>query len=213
MKSNLYIVAFLIAIFALPASCSEPATVSPLVTTPAELTSQIVPTAPTPAAITTIISLNNRVSVTYIFSESTATRTPSTTVTSPTLTKPSPNLQRISAKQLKQKVDQGDRDFVSVDVRDTNSFDNGHVAKSSSIPHDTNQDIIANQLALLPKDALIVFYDDGHELDAAIMAQRLIDRQSGYDPGKILILSDGFRRWMELAYPQEFDPLKFIIQI
>jgi rhodanese-related sulfurtransferase len=214
MKSNLYIIAFLIAIFALPASCSKPANVSSVVSTPDELTSNNVPSATPLVAVTTTVSLNNRVSLTYIFSESTATRTPSTTIASPTLTtKPSPNLQRISAEQLKQKIDQGDRDFITVDVRDINSFDNGHVAKSSNIPQDTNKDIIANQLIVLPKDMLIVFYDDGDELDAAEMAQRLIDFRSGYDPAKIVILSDGFNRWMELAYPQVFDPYKFIILI
>ena len=94
---------------------------------------------------------------------------------------------------------------MAVDARDTYDWDTGRIPSAENIPNilDTPMGIRAreNQLKLLPKDRLLVFYDDTGSSLAVDLAQQLIDLDAGYDLDNIRILELGFARWKELLYP------------
>ena len=112
-----------------------------------------------------------------------------------------PNLPRITAEELKQMIDKGST-FVAVDVRDSGSYEAGHIKGAVNIYYDPTADPMDRQMMLiaLPMDKLIVTYCDcTDDASSANMAQELY--KLGYDRDKIKILSGGSLRWVELKYP------------
>ncbi len=112
-----------------------------------------------------------------------------------------PNIPRITAEELKQMIDKGG-DLVTVDTRDSGSYDAGHIKGAINIYYDPTSDPMARQMMLiaLPMDKLIVTYCDcTDDASSANMAEELY--QLGYDRDRIKVLSGGSLRWVELKYP------------
>jgi rhodanese-related sulfurtransferase len=112
-----------------------------------------------------------------------------------------PNIPRIKAEDLKQMVDTGGP-FVILDVRDSGSYDAGHIKGAVNIYYDANADPTDRQMMLiaLPMDKLIITYCDcTDDASSANMAQELY--KLGFDRDKVKVLSGGSLRWVELKYP------------
>lgn len=112
-----------------------------------------------------------------------------------------PNLPRITVEELKQLIDKK-ADIVVVDVRDSGSYEAGHIQGAVNIYYDPTADPMNRQMMLmaLPMDKLIVTYCDcTDDASSANIAQELYNL--GYDRDKIKILSGGSLRWAELKYP------------
>jgi rhodanese-related sulfurtransferase len=113
-----------------------------------------------------------------------------------------PNLPRITVEEVKKKVDRGDKDFVLLDVRDSASYEAGHIKGAVNIYYDPTSDPMNRQMMLmaLPMDRLVVAYcdctDDGN---SAIVVDELLDL--GYDLDKVSVLSGGSLKWVEVKYP------------
>jgi rhodanese-related sulfurtransferase len=112
-----------------------------------------------------------------------------------------PNIPRIKAEDLKQMIDTGGS-FVVLDVRDSGSYDAGHIKGAVNIYYDANADPTDRQMMLiaLPMDKLIITYCDcTDDASSANMAQELY--KLGYDRDKVKVLSGGSLRWVALKYP------------
>jgi rhodanese-related sulfurtransferase len=112
-----------------------------------------------------------------------------------------PNIPRITAEELKQLIDKG-ADLVTIDTRDSGSYDAGHIKGAVNIYYDPTSDPMNRQMMLiaLPMDKLIVTYCDcTDDASSANMAEELY--QLGYDRDKIKVLRGGSLRWVELKYP------------
>jgi rhodanese-related sulfurtransferase len=112
-----------------------------------------------------------------------------------------PNIPRIKAEDLRQMVDNGGQ-FVIVDVRDSGSYEAGHIKGAINVYYDANADPTDRQMMLiaLPMDKLIVTYCDcTDDASSANIAQELY--KLGYDRDKVKVLSGGSLRWVELKYP------------
>jgi rhodanese-related sulfurtransferase len=115
-----------------------------------------------------------------------------------------PNIPRVSAEDLKQMIEKGTADLVTVDVRDGGSYEAGHIKGAVNIYYDATADPMDRQMMLmaLPMDKLIVTYCDcTDDASSANMAQELY--KLGYDRDKVKVLSGGSLRWVELKYPME----------
>ena len=114
-----------------------------------------------------------------------------------------PNIPRISAEDLKQMIEK-QATFVTVDVRDSGSYDAGHIKGAVNIYYDPTADPMDRQMMLmaLPMDKLIVTYCDcTDDASSANIAQELY--KLGYDRDKVKVLAGGSLRWVELKYPLE----------
>jgi rhodanese-related sulfurtransferase len=115
-----------------------------------------------------------------------------------------PNIPRISVEELKQMIDKGAKDLVTVDVRDGGSYEAGHIKGAVNIYYDPTADPMDRQMMLmaLPMDKLIVTYCDcTDDASSATIAQELY--KLGYDRDKVKVLAGGSLRWVELKYPME----------
>jgi rhodanese-related sulfurtransferase len=113
-----------------------------------------------------------------------------------------PNIPRIKAEELKQMIDKGNKDFVVVDVRDSASYEAGHIKGAVNVYYDANADPTDRQMMLvaLPMDKLIITYCDcTDDASSANIAQELY--KLGYDRDKVKVLSGGSLKWVELKYP------------
>jgi rhodanese-related sulfurtransferase len=99
--------------------------------------------------------------------------------------------------------------YLPVDAREFNEWINGHIPAAVSVPSniyqtDTGAMSVDDDLQMLPKDVLLVFYDEYLD-QAAGVAQRFLElnesRNLGYDPANVRMLSDGFKTWKALGYP------------
>jgi rhodanese-related sulfurtransferase len=99
--------------------------------------------------------------------------------------------------------------YVTVDAREIEGWNGAHIpAAINIIPNIYNTavgaDAIKNELITLPKDVLIVFYDDFQDL-APALAQEFLDLNKtmnlGYDPANVKVLAGGFNDWSEKHYP------------
>ncbi len=112
-----------------------------------------------------------------------------------------PNIPRIKPEELKQMIEKGGA-FVVLDVRDSGSYEAGHIKGAVNIYYDANADPNDRQMMLvaLPMDKLIITYCDcTDDASSANMAQELY--KLGYDRDKVKVLSGGSLRWVELKYP------------
>jgi rhodanese-related sulfurtransferase len=112
-----------------------------------------------------------------------------------------PNIPRIKAEELKQMIDTGGQ-FVVVDVRDSGSYEAGHIKGAVNVYYDANADPTDRQMMLiaLPMDKLIITYCDcTDDASSAGVAQELY--KLGFDRDKVKVLSGGSLRWVELKYP------------
>jgi rhodanese-related sulfurtransferase len=113
-----------------------------------------------------------------------------------------PNVHRITAEELKKMVDKGGGDLVIVDVRDSGSYDAGHIKGAINIYYDATADPIERQMILqnLPMEKLVVTYCDcSDDASSAAVAEELY--KLGYDRDKTKALAGGSLRWVELKYP------------
>ena len=112
-----------------------------------------------------------------------------------------PEIPRITAEELKQMIDKG-TDLVAVDVRDSGSYEAGHIKGAINIYYDPASDPMDRQMMLLalPMDKLVVTYCDcTDDASSAAIADELY--KLGYDRDKVKILSGGSLRWVERKYP------------
>jgi rhodanese-related sulfurtransferase len=115
-----------------------------------------------------------------------------------------PNIPRVSAEELKQMIDKGARDFVVVDVRDSASYEAGHIKGAINIYYDPTSDPMDRQMMLLalPMDKLVITYCDcTDDASSANIAQELF--KLGFEREKTKVLGGGSLRWVELKYPME----------
>ncbi len=116
-----------------------------------------------------------------------------------------PQILRIDAEELKKMVDSG-ADIVIVDVRDSGSYEAGHIKGAINIYYDATADPMDRQMMLLalPMEKLIVTYCDcTDDASSAKIADELY--KLGYDRDKLKALSGGSLRWIELKYPLELS--------
>ena len=101
-------------------------------------------------------------------------------------------------------------DFQTVDARIQDEYNKNHIPATISIvpsQYGTNSELVSTmaQMQLLPKDVLLVFYDDNGTNLAPALAQQFLDfNQSlnwGFDPSKIVILQGGYNAWAANDYP------------
>jgi rhodanese-related sulfurtransferase len=112
-----------------------------------------------------------------------------------------PNLPRIKPEELKQMIEKGGP-FVVLDVRDSGSYEAGHIKGAVNVYYDANADPTDRQMMLiaLPMDKLIITYCDcTDDASSANMAQELY--KLGFDRDKVKVLSGGSLKWVELKYP------------
>jgi rhodanese-related sulfurtransferase len=112
-----------------------------------------------------------------------------------------PGIPRIKAEELKPMIDSGGP-FVVVDVRDSGSYEAGHIKGAVNVYYDATADPTDRQMMLiaLPMDKLIITYCDcTDDASSANMAQELY--KLGFDKDKVKVLSGGSLRWVELKYP------------
>jgi rhodanese-related sulfurtransferase len=113
-----------------------------------------------------------------------------------------PKVLRISAEDLKQMIDKGAANLVVVDVRDSGSYDAGHIKGAINIYYDPTANPMDRQIMLmnLLMDKLIVTYCDcSDDASSASIAEELYNL--GYDRDKVKALKGGSLRWVELKYP------------
>ncbi len=112
-----------------------------------------------------------------------------------------PEVLRIKAEELKPMIDKGS-DLIIVDVRDSGSYEAGHIKGAINIYYDPTADPMDLQMRLvaLSMDKLIVAYCDcTDDASSAKIADELY--KLGYDRDKSKALAGGSLRWMELKYP------------
>jgi rhodanese-related sulfurtransferase len=112
-----------------------------------------------------------------------------------------PGIPRIKAEELKPMIDSGGS-FVVLDVRDSGSYEAGHIKGAVNVYYDATADPTDRQMMLiaLPMDKLIITYCDcTDDASSANMAQELY--KLGFDKDKVKVLSGGSLRWVELKYP------------
>jgi rhodanese-related sulfurtransferase len=112
-----------------------------------------------------------------------------------------PQIPRIKAEELKQMVEKG-ADMVVVDVRDSGSYEAGHIKGAINIYYDATADPMDRQMMLmaLPMEKLVVTYCDcSDDASSAKIADELY--KLGFDRDKTKVLSGGSLRWVELKYP------------
>jgi rhodanese-related sulfurtransferase len=115
-----------------------------------------------------------------------------------------PEIPRVSVEELKKMIDKGARDFVLVDVRDSGSYEAGHIKGAINIYYDPTSDPMNRQMMLmaLPMDKLVIAYCDcSDDASSANIAHELY--QLGYEREKTKVLAGGSLRWVELKYPME----------
>lgn len=116
-----------------------------------------------------------------------------------------PEISRITCEELKQWVDRG-VSLTLVDTRWEGSFRREHIKGAVNIPDaplpPLTEEIVAIKLESLPRSKPAVFYCDCHDDEgSAGLALKLIG--TGFDAGKVKVLSKGWQRWLELGYPKE----------
>jgi rhodanese-related sulfurtransferase len=112
-----------------------------------------------------------------------------------------PDIPRIKAEELKPMIEKG-AVLVTVDVRDTGSYEAGHIKGAVNIYYDPTADPMDRQMMLmaLPMNKLVVTYCDcTDDASSAKIADELY--KLGYDRDKVKVLSGGSLRWIELKYP------------
>ncbi len=112
-----------------------------------------------------------------------------------------PQIPRIKAEELRQMVDKK-ADMVIVDVRDSGSYEAGHIKGAINIYYDSTADPMDRQMMLvaLPMEKLVVTYCDcSDDASSAKIADELY--KLGFDRDKVKVLSGGSLRWVELKYP------------
>jgi len=115
-----------------------------------------------------------------------------------------PEILRVSVEELKKMIDTGAQDFVLVDVRDSGSYEAGHIKGAINIYYDPTADPMNRQMMLiaLPMDKLVITYCDcSDDASSANIAQELY--KLGYEREKTKVLAGGSLRWVELKYPME----------
>jgi rhodanese-related sulfurtransferase len=115
-----------------------------------------------------------------------------------------PEIPRVSAEELKKMIDKGSKDFVVVDVRDSASYEAGHIKGAINIYYNPTADPMDRQMMLLalPMDKLVITYCDcSDDASSASIAEELY--KLGYERDKTKVLSGGSLRWVELKYPME----------
>jgi rhodanese-related sulfurtransferase len=114
-----------------------------------------------------------------------------------------PHIPRIKAEELKKMIESRS-EMVIVDVRDSGSYEAGHIKGAINIYYDPTADPMGRQMMLmaLPMEKLIVTYCDcSDDASSAKIADELY--QLGYEKEKLRALSGGSLRWIELKYALE----------
>jgi rhodanese-related sulfurtransferase len=151
----------------------------------------------------------------------TTTAPPPTTTPAKTINQPASTISLITAEDLYENYVKPHYDpetlitdnanYATVDARDMDSWNAAHIPDALSIVPNTDNtpagaELVRLQLLMIPKDKLIVFYDDNLDL-APALAQQFLDinasKHLGYDPANVKILAKGFVKWMELNYPNK----------
>jgi rhodanese-related sulfurtransferase len=139
----------------------------------------------------------------------TATTKPPATgaqVSAPAATLPK-GVKYITPEELYPQYKVGDETLLwtyqSVDTRETGPFNKGHIRNAVNIPPDTYNTASAKESIItglkdLPKDNMIVFYDDA-EINAIALAGQLAGM--GYDNLDIRVLKGGMDAWTAAGYP------------
>jgi rhodanese-related sulfurtransferase len=113
-----------------------------------------------------------------------------------------PDIPRISAEDLKKMIDEGKSDFIVVDVRDSGSYDAGHIKGAINIYYDATANSQDRELILmnLNMEKLIVTYCDcTDDASSASVAEELY--KLGFERKNTKVLAGGSLRWVELKYP------------
>jgi len=123
-----------------------------------------------------------------------------------------PEMPRVTAEYLKQMMDDDKTDFLVVAAQFPMAFDGGHLPGAVNIPGmpvppQFPEEKINEELHNLPKNKLIIFYCDcPDDAEAAMLAKRMLDLETGHDPNKIIILWKGYYGWLEHGFPTEETP-------
>jgi rhodanese-related sulfurtransferase len=113
-----------------------------------------------------------------------------------------PKVLRISAEELKQMIDKGSANLIIVDVRDSGSYNAGHIKGAINIYYDPTANPTDRQqmLSVLSMEKLIVTYCDcSDDASSATVADELYIM--AYDRDKVKALKGGSLRWVQLKYP------------
>jgi len=97
-----------------------------------------------------------------------------------------------------------DEKVVIIDTRTNSSYKNEHIKGAINILYNPAGDPFEREMTFtaLPADKLLVIYCDCmDESESSTMALEI--KSQRYDIDEIKVLSQGFERWKELAYPVE----------
>jgi rhodanese-related sulfurtransferase len=99
--------------------------------------------------------------------------------------------------------------YLSIDARGIDQYNQSHIPDAFNINPvvygtDSEKQSIINNMLMLPKGVLLVFFDDDMTL-APGLAQSFLDlnqsRNLGYDPAMVKVLAGGFTAWRAADYP------------
>jgi rhodanese-related sulfurtransferase len=111
-----------------------------------------------------------------------------------------PELNRISAKELKRLMD-NKSEFILIDSRDSGKYKEGHIEGAINIHFDDLGDPNIRQMSLmaLPMDRLMIVYCGSEdEKTASGLVLELYDM--GCDMDNLKILSGGIAQWKKQGY-------------
>jgi molybdopterin/thiamine biosynthesis adenylyltransferase/rhodanese-related sulfurtransferase len=111
------------------------------------------------------------------------------------------SIKTVSLEDLKKRIDQGDRSFTLVDVREKDEFRSGYIPGAVHIPRGFLE--MQAEQKLPDKNAEVVVYCAGGTR-SAFAAKTLAEL--GYQ--HVTSANPGFVRWKDLRYPVE-EPAKF----
>jgi rhodanese-related sulfurtransferase len=221
MKTGILISFLVVPLLFVGCSRAQETTAPPITKVQPTMTTSMTPqpTNTQPAVSSSIVPSSSKVTTMPPTSVTSAppvtpSSTPSTTVTQSGSNIPSITVDDLYNNYVKlhfnpESMVTENPNYVTVDAREIEGWNGAHIpAAISIVPNiyntEVGADAIKNELIVLPKDVLIVFYDDFQDL-APALAQEFLDLNKtmnlGYNPANVKVLAGGFNYWSEKHYP------------
>lgn len=107
----------------------------------------------------------------------------------------------LTARQALELMAAGQARFL--DARDPASFRTGAIPGAASLPPGLADQALAERLAALPRDRVLVVYCDGLGCD---QSRTLAERLAALGAARVALLADGLDGWLKAGGPLEVHP-------